>query len=130
MDILVPVDRSDCSFRALEYAADMAERYDATLHVVHFSDAESDATDAIVDRAERVLDAQDVDTSPEVNTDGGVEFRPGDRVGDDILALVDDRGYDHVVMGHHGSNTIERAILGSAAETVLHAEKVPVTVIP
>lgn|SRR6056297_297991 len=130
MDILVPVDDSDCSFRALDFGADMAARYDAALHVVHFADEETDATDAVVERAARVLDAQGVSADPEVSTDFDVDVRSGGRVGSDILALVDDRGYDHVVMGHHGAGTIERAILGSAAETVLRSEKVPVTVIP
>jgi nucleotide-binding universal stress UspA family protein len=130
MDLLVPVDDSDCSFRALDFGADMAARYDADLHVVHFADAEAEASDAVVERAERVLDAQDVEADPEVSADVDVDVRSGGRVGGDILDLVDERGYDHVVMGHHGAGTIERAILGSAAETVLRAEKVPVTVIP
>ena len=130
MNILVPVDGSDCSFRALEFAAGMARRYEADLHVVHFTDDETDATDTIVERAQTVLDAQEIDTVPEVTTDVDLEFRPADQVGDDILALVEDHGYDHVVMGHHGSGTIERAIIGSAAETVLRSERVPVTVIP
>jgi len=128
MDVLVPVDDSDCSFRALGFGADMAARYDADLHVVHFADEESDATDAVLERAQRVLDARDSDADPEVSTDVGV--RSSGRAGSEILALVDERGYDHVVMGHHGAGTIERAILGSAAETVLRSEKVPVTVIP
>lgn len=130
MEILAPVDGSDCSFRALSFAAEMASRYDGSVDVVHFADAESDATAAVVDRAERLLDAQGVDADPEVSTDIDFEFRPGDRVGEDILALVEERGYDHVVMGHSGAGTIERAFLGSAAETVLHADRVPVTVVP
>ncbi|NIB98192.1 universal stress protein [Halobacterium sp. R2-5] len=130
MEILVPVDGSDCSFRALGFGAEMAGRYDGSLDVVHFAESESESTDAVVDRAERVLDAQGVDTEPEVNTDVEVEFRLSDGVGGDILDLVEARGYDHVVMGHHGAGTLERALLGSAAEKVLHAERVPVTVIP
>ncbi|AHG05016.1 universal stress protein UspA [Halobacterium sp. DL1] len=130
MEILVPVDGSDCSFRALEFAAEMARRYEANIHVVHFTDTETDATDEIVDRAQDVLDAQNVDAVPEVSTDVDLEFRPADQVGEDILDLVADHGYDHVVMGHHGSGTIERVILGSAAETVMRSERVPVTVIP
>jgi len=126
----VPVDGSDCSFRALGFAAGMAGRYDGGLDVVHFAESESERTDAVVERAERILDAQDVDAEPEVNTDVEVEFRPSDGVGDDILDLVSERGYDHVVMGHHGSGTLERALLGSAAETVLHSDRVPVTVVP
>ncbi|MCG1004496.1 MULTISPECIES: universal stress protein [Halobacterium] len=130
MDILVPVDGSDCSFRALGFAAEMAGRYDGDIDVVHFADSESESTDAVVDRVDRVLDAQGVDTEPEVNTDIDVEFRPSDSVGDDVLELVEERGYDHVVMGHHGAGALERALLGSAAETVLRADRVPVTVIP
>lgn len=130
MDVLVPVDDSDCSFRALAFGADMAARYDATLHVVHFADESTTTTDAVLERAQRVLDARGVDADPEVNADVDVDVRSAGRVGSDILDLVDERGYDHVVMGHHGAGTIERAILGSAAETVLRAEKVPVTVIP
>ena len=58
--------------------------------------------------------------------------RPGyaNRVGKDILHLVEERGYDHVVMGHHGTGRIGRAILGSAAETVVQAAEVPSTIIP
>jgi nucleotide-binding universal stress UspA family protein len=130
MDILAPIDGSDCSFRALEFAAEMAKRYDGSLHVVHFSDEETEATDTIRERARKVLDGEGVDADPEVETDVDIEFQPGNRVGDAILDLVAEHHYDHVVMGHHGSSTVERAILGSAAETVLRSERVPVTVIP
>ncbi|WP_232686760.1 universal stress protein [Halobacterium zhouii] len=130
MHILVPIDGSDCSFRALEFAAKMADRYDGSVHVVHFTDEETEATDTIKQRARSVLDAQGIDADPEVSTDVDIEFRPGDRVGDAILDLVEADGYDHVVMGHKGSGTVERAILGSAAETVLRSERVPVTIIP
>ena len=126
----MPVDDSDCSFRALSFGADMAARYDAGLHVVHFADEESDATDAVVERAERVLDARDVDADPEVSTDVDVDVRSGGRVGSDILDLVDERGYDHVVMGHHGNGTVERVMVGSAAHTVIEEESVPVTIVP
>jgi nucleotide-binding universal stress UspA family protein len=130
MEILVPIDGSDCSFRALGFAAEMATRYEGSVHVVHFTDEETAATESITDRARDVLESSGVDSEPEVSTDIDLEFRPANRVGDSVLELVEERGYDHVVMGHHGSGTVERAILGSAAETVLRAERVPVTVIP
>lgn len=128
--ILVPIDGSDCSFRALEFGADMAPRYDATLHVVHVTDSRDEATDAILSRARDVLDANDVDDEPTVHTDIGLDFRPAKRVGKDIVDIVEDEGYDHVVMGHHGAGSVERAILGSATETVMAADRVPVTVVP
>lgn len=130
MEILCPVDGSAVSERAVRFGAEMARRYEARLHVVHFSPTETDATDEILRRAREILEDAGVQTAPEVATDVELEFRPGNRVGEGILDLVDDRGIDHVVMGHHGAGAVERAILGSAAETVLRANQVPVTIIP
>ena len=131
MEVLVPIDGSDCSIRALEFAAEFVDRFEASLHVVHISDSETEATDEIVERAREVLAETGVEDEPEVSTDVELAFRPADRVGKDILELVKDRGYDHVVMGHHGSGgAVERAILGSAAHTVVEEEVVPVTIVP
>jgi nucleotide-binding universal stress UspA family protein len=130
MDVLVPVDGSDTSFRALDFGIDLARRFEGSLHVVHFTDVESEATERIVERAREALEAASVASTPEVTTDVALEFRPEKQVGDAVLELVDERGYDHVVMGHHGSGTVERAILGSATETVIRADAVPVTVVP
>lgn len=129
-NILCPIDGTETSFRALEFAAEMTHRFDSDLDVVHITDEPTDATDQILERARRVLEEAGVDAVPTVSTDLDLDFRPNDRVGKDILDLVETRGYDHVVMGHQGSGTVERAILGSAAETVLRDESVPVTVVP
>jgi nucleotide-binding universal stress UspA family protein len=128
--ILAPIDGTDPSFRALEFATEFADRYDADLDVVHITDEHTDATEDILDRASRVLEAAGIDATPEVSTDIDMDFRPADRVGEDIVTLVEQRGYDHVVMGHQEAGTVERAIIGSAAATVMRAERVPLTVIP
>ena len=130
MKVLAPVDGSECSSRALRFATEFARRFEASIHVVHISDEETDATDAILRNAREMLAEEGIDDDPELSTDVRLEFRPADRVGKDILDLVAERGYDHVVMGHQSSGTVERAILGSAAETVLRSEEVAVTVVP
>jgi nucleotide-binding universal stress UspA family protein len=129
MKVLVPIDGSDCSTRALSFAVEFAHCFDATLDVVHFSDAETDATDEICDRAAETI-PDDVACTIRVLTDEDLDFRPADRVGEIILELVESDGYDHVVMGHHGDGVVGRAILGSAAEKVVRAETVPVTIVP
>jgi len=129
MDVLVPLDGSDCSVRALKFAVDLARRFGGSLHVVHFSDHETDATDQILDRAEATLDEAGVEDDPELVL-RGIEIRDADEVGKEILNLVEKEGYDHVVMGHHGGGVVDRAILGSAAQTVVRGETVPVTVVP
>jgi len=128
--ILVPVDGSDCSFRALEFAVDMASHYDADVHVVHVTDARSADTDQLLERARSILESHGVEDDPDVRTDVSLDFRPSERIGEDVLAIVEREGYDHVVMGHHGAGALSRALLGSAVETVIDAERVPVTVVP
>jgi nucleotide-binding universal stress UspA family protein len=130
MRLLVPIDGSDCSTRALAFACEFAERFDADVDVVHFTDEETSATEQLVAHAREVLAEHGTEASVETLSDRDVSIRTGDRVGDEIIALVEERGYDHVVMGHHGSGRVERAILGSAAEVVLRAESVAVTVVP
>jgi len=130
MEVLVPIDGSECSFRALDFAINFANRFEASLHVVHVSDSETDATEEILDRARERLDEAEIVDEPEVSTDVNLAFRPAERVGKDILELVDERGYDHVVMGHHGSGTVDRMMLGSAAHTVVEEETVAVTIVP
>jgi len=130
MDILVPIDGSECSMRALRFGADMATRYEAALHVVHVTDIETEATEEIVRRATAVCEEAGVDATPEVATDQKLSFQPSHRIGKDIIHLADERGYDHVVMGHHGADAVGRLVLGSAAETVVRANEIPVTIIP
>ncbi|MFB6073590.1 MAG: universal stress protein [Haloarculaceae archaeon] len=131
MNVLVPIDGSDCSFRALEFATEFAKRYDGRLHVVHITDHHGRETDAVLEDARDLLEEADVADDPEVVIDLGMSKpKYADRVGKDILERVENEGYDHVVMGHHGTGRIGRALLGSAAETVVRAAEVPSTVVP
>ncbi len=130
MDVLAPVDGSEASFRALAFAVGFTERFEGELAVVHVTDSETEATADIVEHAREVLAAEGSDAEPEVVTGAELDVRPSNRVGKAILELVSERGYDHVVMGHHGAGAVERAMLGSAAETVIRADDVPATVVP
>ena len=131
MKVLAPVDGSDCSYRALEFATEFVNRYDGTLHVVHFTGHESEATESIIERAEEIVGEAGIADDPEIVVDMEMSSpRYANRVGKDILELVDERGYDHVVMGNHGTGAVGRIILGSAAETVVRATETPTTVIP
>ncbi|KAB1197714.1 MULTISPECIES: universal stress protein [Haloferax] len=129
MHILIPIDGSNASKRALDFAIEMAVQMDGTPHVVHFTNKTTDATDAILDDARVRLASADIADEPELTT-LTVDVWNADRVGKEILDVVESHGYDHVVMGHHEDGTVERAIFGSAAETVLRAEAVPVTIVP
>lgn len=129
--VLVPIDGSDVGFRALAFGMELASEFDARLDAVHVTTDRTGEMDSLVERAERLLDSNDVETSLEISPDLELDFRPANRLGNDILDLVAERGYDHVVMGHQEPpGPFERAILGSAAETVLRSERVRLTVVP
>lgn len=129
MDVIVAVDGSEASTRALRRAAEFADRFDAALHVVHVSDSETPATDEVLERAEATLAELDADADVALEV---IEMEVGTprEVGKELLAFVDRSGYDHLFMGHEGHGAVERAFLGSAAETVVRDATVPVTVVP
>lgn len=135
MKILAPIDGSDCSFRALRFAAQFTIAYDATLDVVHFVDQDADRereeTQDLIERAETILEEEGLENEPEVVTDVWItDYRYANRIGKDILRIAKEDEYDHVVMGHHGTGVVGRVLLGSAAETVVRAAEVPVSIIP
>ncbi len=129
MKILAPIDGSDCSFRALEFATRFVRMYDAELRVVHVTDHRTEATEELIDRARDLLEREGFEEDVDVYIDVR-KFRRANRVGEDVLYITEEEGFDHVVMGHHGQGAVSDAILGSAAKTVLEGTDVPVTVIP
>lgn len=130
MDVLAAVDGSDNSMRALRFAVEFADRFDADLDVVHVTDHETEATDEVLARVEEVLASAGADATPELDVVDDLDIPTARGAGKELLALVSERGYDHVVVGHHGAGHIERAILGSASGTVVRGTSVPVTVVP
>lgn len=69
MKVLAPIDGSDCSFRALEFATEFVTRYEGALHVVHITDYTGERTDEILEEADELLEEAGIDTRPEVVTD-------------------------------------------------------------
>lgn len=129
--VLVPIDGSDVGYRALSFGVDLAAAFDAELEAVYFTVEAGPDAEAVLERAERVLAAASADATLSLSTDLDLEFRPADRLGQDILELATERGTDHVVMGHaEPPGPVERVLLGSAAETILRSERVRLTVVP
>ncbi|WP_254535430.1 universal stress protein [Halomarina litorea] len=139
--ILFPTDGSDGARAALDHALDLADRHDATLHVLNVvSDArwtmvgdeggmsgvdvgaiqenlEKRGT-GIVEEAATAAADHDVDCVTDVVT-GGPPHRA-------ILEYVDENDVDLVVMGTHGRRGFDRLLMGSVAEKVVRSSSVPV----
>lgn len=141
--VLCPVDFSDFSRRALDYAIAVAKWYGSRLTVMHvhhvlmpglaFALPQKPASveGSVLSPAEReqLQQALRAFTPAEAVGNIAVEFAlaEGDVAGE-ILAQA--QSADMVVMGTHGRSGFESLILGSAAEKVLRKVKCPLLTIP
>ncbi|WP_096389625.1 universal stress protein [Halopenitus persicus] len=131
--ILFPTDGTERTDAVLEYALDMAETRDATLHVLSVVDDRSFLTldDDRIDEVRSDLEAQAraaVDAAVDAAADRGIPTTSAVDVGDPspaIIEYVEEAGIDLVVMGTSGDN-YERNIVGSVSQRVVKQSPVPV----
>ena len=128
--VLAAIDGSDNSTRALAFATELAVKFGATLHAVHVSDAQTDATEAVLEEARETVADADVEAELELLEVSEMPVRSARGAAKELLNYAASEGIDHVVIGHHGAGRVERAMLGSASETTVRGATVPVTVVP
>jgi nucleotide-binding universal stress UspA family protein len=129
--VLVPVDGSDESARALEQGVAFARAVDANLDVVTVVDVRDLDTAADVPSKEAAGEDLVAETLAQVDTDGvpvttAVERGVPDET---IRTYATDHDVDLVVMGTHGRTGVRRFVLGSVTEKVLRLSDVPVLVV-
>lgn len=134
--ILVPVDFSSNSARALEYAHTLATRFGASLHVLHvcevpalttgsmdaYAIAYSNWSQQLGDEAEREI----VKMVPKLS---GVAVTTEVLFGNPARAIVTaatGRKADLIVMGTHGHGPLMHALMGNVAERVVRTAPCPV----
>ncbi len=138
-NILFPTDFSRCADQALTHAVYLAEKYQATLHLIHavtlfkdqpgllnnvFSETEK-MIRTIEDKAELELDsaAQNLannDMKIITSQIRAISAAPA------ILDYASQNDIDLIVMGTHGRRGIEHMLLGSVAEEVVRVADCPV----
>jgi nucleotide-binding universal stress UspA family protein len=132
--ILLAVDGSENSYRAIPVAADLARRYEGEVIVLHVREHEltwGADIDIETDR-EAVTLVDDIVRrlkEDEVNVSGDVIRVP---VGNAAKAIVDVASRDRVdlvVMGTRGLSEWGRLLMGSVADKVLHLAACPVLVV-
>ncbi|MFW6079121.1 MAG: universal stress protein [Gemmatimonadota bacterium] len=139
--LLVPIDDSEVTPRVLEFAARLAERFDAEVIVLHAlspgltgavhgvsSDRKADSfRDEYLEQGERWLaDRIEEAGLPAERTTARVVFGEPRF---EIPAAQERYGADLVVMGGRGAGAIGRAILGSVAGAALRGTSCPVLVV-
>lgn len=137
-NILVPIDFSDFSKIALNFAVEIAERFNARLTVLHAVVLFQDD----VDEEEKMQEYQQwlkarekrIDDQMKMNTksagEHGIEVDSkiirGISPGDVILDFINENNYDLIVMGTHGRTGLRHLFQGSVAEKVVRHSPAPV----
>ena len=134
--ILVPLDFSANSTRALDYAYALAQKFDAALHLVHvcevpsmmtgsmdaYAIAYTDWSQRLGDEAERELE----NLRPRligVNLSTEVLFGSPARA---IVTAARTNDVDLIVMGTHGHGPVMHVVMGNVAERVVRMADCPV----
>ncbi|RKU04247.1 universal stress protein UspA [Burkholderia sp. Nafp2/4-1b] len=143
-NILVALDGSDTSSRALDAALDLAAETGARLTPVYVVDFMVPAYDTfgydpsilvdafreeglrVTDDAATRMKVRDVAGTPQISSVAPA----GEDVAQRIVGLAGELGADLIVMGTHGRRGFRRLMLGSVAERVLRHATRPVLMIP
>ena len=132
--ILVPVDFSDCSLDALEYAVVVAQQAKASLMLLHVLEPVSyglDFTLGHVRTREQVRESwtkrlEELASSHQHSHVPVESQLRGGSPSDSILDSAQTLPCDLIVMGTHGRRGISHTISGSVAEAVLRKARCPV----
>lgn len=135
--ILVPVDFSPHSREAIQYAADLSRRYEASLTLVHVYQPVSYVlpdgfvlyTSAQLASMLSKFEEHLTEAKEEAEAAGGlrVETKLLEGVAfAEIVSFAQESGYDLIVMGTHGRTGLMHALLGSVAERVIRKAPCPV----
>jgi len=134
--ILVPVDGSETSNRAVVAALQMARENGGRVRLLHALDElayltgyeySADLLQAARDQGAKILDeAQAMAQSAGVPADTRLIETAGRRLGEIVSDESRDWEADLVVVGTHGRRGMSRILLGSGAEQVLRLAPVPV----
>lgn len=137
--ILVPIDGSEQSSEALEYAFEEFRDADITaINVIdpieagytaqatvpgyseEWFEQARESADELFEEAQATADeyGHSLDTVTEVG-------RPSRA----IVDYADEHDISHIVMGSHGRSGVSRILLGSVAESVVRRSPVPVTIV-
>ena len=135
--ILLPVAPGAEANDAVPHAASLAERYDATVHVVSAVDTLAETlrgpqAGAFAERIEAAARDRVETVTAELEA-AGVEVAGDVRQGEPATVVEDaigDLGVDIVVMPSHTRSGLRRVLLGSVTEKVVRLSPVPVVTVP
>ncbi len=137
--ILIPVDGSATSKKALTAALQLARESGGRLRLLHSVDElaylsgfeySGDVVRVARENAAKVLDdASAMAKAAGVEVDQILVDQPGQRLGETVSEAASSWEADLIVVGTHGRRGFSRMFLGSGAEQVIRVAAIPVLVI-
>jgi nucleotide-binding universal stress UspA family protein len=138
--ILIPVDGSETSNKALVAGLRMARETSASVRLLHALNElgavaadgtySGDLAGMLREGGAKVLsDATAIAQSAGITADQSLCEEPGKRLGEVVAEAAKRWGADLVVVGSHGRRGLGRVLLGSGAEQILRLAPVPVLVV-
>jgi nucleotide-binding universal stress UspA family protein len=136
--ILVPIDFSEESLKALRYAIPFAEESGAMLHLVHVIEPASFVNDlpnvalAIPDDTLAVEAKERLLSVAQKEIEELIPVYPQVRIGrayEEIIVLAKSLNVDLIIIATHGYTGLKHAFLGSTAERVVRHAGCPVLVV-
>lgn len=133
--ILVPVDFSSCSQKALHYAIPFAKKFGAELLLLHVVEplvlvgAPEGMTEDVVESTE---DVQNRLRGVRESVPADIATRTLVRAGSphfEIIGVAKEFGVDLVILSTHGRTGLEHVLIGSTAERVVRRLGCPVLVV-
>lgn len=133
--ILVPVDFSECSKKALEYALPLAEQFGAELTLLYVTPSSPPVPELgpleLVDLEDAVKALKELQASASTALHSHSVQRLV-RTGEphaEIIRVAAEQGMDLIVLSTHGRTGLSRMLLGSTAEKVVRHARCPVLVV-
>ena len=141
--IVVPVDGSENSMRAVDYALEIGKKFESELTVVNVVPP-PDQVNEIMNKlgAARVKEAETEDRAKQalnlaearVKERGGYEkvkytSLEGIDPAETIIQVADAQGADTIVIGNRGLGTLSALILGSVSGQLIQSSKIPVLMV-
>lgn len=130
--ILLPVEAGEEATPAREHAIDLAERYGATLYILHVADTARASITGLGDEVLEDLEREGENTVAEIAraaadrevrvVDSVVQGTPYETIG----AYADEQDIDLIVMATRARTGLSRHLLGSTTERVVRTVPVPV----
>lgn len=127
--ILVPIDYSQASIKALEFAVTIASSNNACLQILHVNDTIYAAQDTLTEKPASIRDAMagKIQQTHGIRTE--ILFTEG-IVGHVIVKTVFENKIDLVIMGSHGETGYRDFFIGSNAYYTIKRASCPVLLIP